>query len=319
MTLLAAGLVAGLVAPHLWPRRMLGSLTGVALWLAVLALRAVMAVSLAILLVLYLPATQLFHLVTHWCLHGVLPFAAVHLGLSGHLLGDAALLVPALVVATSVVSAVFAAWRTARLVSVWARSSSLGGGPRQSVVVGGSNVLVAAAGLRRPRVVISAGALAQLDDDELAAGLEHEWGHINRQHRYLALAGQMLLAVGRVIPGSRRASDELHFHLERDADEYAVRKTGDPLALASAICKSALREKTASSAALATLAGSAGSARLEPLLDRSGKSGRLAAAASAILVLALIALVLALALATPTLASVGLHQFGAAPAIAYCA
>lgn len=318
MILLAGTLLAGLVIPHLWPRRWLSPATGISLWLGLLALRAVMAALGVVLLVLYLPATQLFQLVTHWCFHAVLPLLTVHFGFSGHSLGDAALLVPALALTLSVVWAVFASWRTARAVAAWARSSSLGKGPRESVVVGGSEVLVAAAGLRRPRVVVSAGALAQLDDEELAAGLEHEWGHIRRRHRFVTLAGQMLLSFARLLPGSRRAFDELHFHLERDADEYAVRRTGDPLALASAICKSALGGIARPVPLLAALAGSAGRARLDPLLHRGRRPGRLARGGGMFLAASVPALALTLVLSAPTIASVGFEQLASSSLPHYC-
>jgi Zn-dependent protease with chaperone function len=311
--ILLAVLAGGLILPHLWPQRWLTPVGGVALWTAALSLRALLALLAVLLFVLYLPATQLFHLVTQWCLHAVLPFLAVHLGLSGHSLGDAAVLIPAMAIAFSVLSAIFAAWRAARAVARWARSSSLGRGPRESVVVGGPEILVAAAGLRRPRVVVSTGALTSLDDDELAAGLEHEWGHIHRRHRYLALLGQMLFALARLVPGANRALGELHLHLERDADEYVVRRTGDPLALASAICKSALTRSLESQPALATLGGSAGQARLEPLLHRSKRPGWPARLATLALLVALLCLSLGLALSAPVMASVGPEQATASP------
>jgi Zn-dependent protease with chaperone function len=311
--ILVALLAGSLIVPHFWPQRWLTPVSGVVLWTAVLGLRAFFALLVVLLFVLYLPATQLFQLVTDWCLHAVLPFLAVHLGLSGHSLGDAAVLIPALAIAFSVLSALFAAWRGARAVAGWARSSSLGHGPRESLVVGGPEILVAAAGLRRPRVVVSTGALTSLDDDELAAGLEHEWGHIHRRHRYLALLGQMLFALARLVPGTNHALGELHLHLERDADEYAVRRTGDPLALASAICKSALTKSLASHPALATLGGSTGLARLEPLLHRPQRPGWPARLATFALLVALLGLSLAMALSTPAMAAVAAEPAAAAP------
>lgn len=53
------------------------------------------------------------------------------------------------------------------------------------------------------------------------------------------LAGRVLAALGFLFPGTRQAQGSLHQALERDADEYAVRRTRDPLSLASAICKAA--------------------------------------------------------------------------------
>jgi hypothetical protein len=45
--------------------------------------------------------------------------------------------------------------------------------------------------------------------------------------------------VARAIPGIRTGERELRFHIQRDADQYAVRTLHDPLSLASAICKAA--------------------------------------------------------------------------------
>jgi len=311
----AAAVLFALLAPHLWPRLWLSPVNGMVLWSAVLALRTLIAAVAVILVVLYIPATEIFQLVTHWCVHAVLPVIAVHLGFSGHTLGDAALLVPALTLAVSALYAIHGAWRAARLVAAWKHSSSLGIGPKRSVVVGGSDVVVAAAGLRRPHVVVSTGALTKLDDDELTAGLEHEWGHIHRKHRFWALAGALMLAVARLLPGSRRAFEELHFHLERDADEYAVRRTGDPLALANAICKAALPQRP-EPVALMSLAGHAGRGRLGALIDRQ-RPGRAVRLSGVLLAALPAALTLTLLLCMPTIASVGLEQ--AAGAVApYC-
>jgi Zn-dependent protease with chaperone function len=83
---------------------------------------------------------------------------------------------------------------------------AVGLGPRNSLIVGGSDVLFAVAGLIQPRIVVSAGALASLDDDELAAGFDHEAGHIARRHRFVMLLALGLRALGRAVPGSGRAS-----------------------------------------------------------------------------------------------------------------
>jgi Zn-dependent protease with chaperone function len=311
----AAALLGVLALPHLWPRLWLRPSTGIALWLGVLALRSVIAAVAVLLLVLYLPSTEIFQLVTHWCFHAVLPVIAVHLGFSGHTLGDAALLVPALTLAISALFALHGAWRAARVVAAWKRSSSLGAGPRRSVVVGDSDVVVAAAGLRRPHVVVSTGALTKLDDEELEAGLEHEWGHIHRKHRFWALAGALMLAIARLLPGSKRAFEELHFHLERDADEYAVRRTGNPLALANAICKAAVSDRP-EPVALMSLAGYAGRGRLGALLDRP-QLGSVVRASGVFIALLPSALALALLVSMPMIASIGVQQ--AAGAVAhYC-
>ena len=304
----ALAILAALVTPYVWPKRLLSPVGGITLWLSELALRALLVVVLVIVGALYMPATALFQLVSQWCFHAVVPFFAVHFGFSGHALGDAALFVPAIVLSLSALYGLYGTWRAARRVAAWARRSGLGIGPKRSVVVSDPEILVAATGMRRPQVVVSTGALTKLDEQELEAGLEHEWGHIHRGHRYLALAGQAFFTLARLMPGSRRAFNELHFFLERDADEYAVRTTGDPLALASAICKSALVPMPPPSPAFSSLSGNAGAARLEPLLDQERKPGLLAHSSSLVFGLfpaAMASLILAF---LPAIAAAGITQ-----------
>lgn len=256
MTWLLAGFALGaIVLPHLLPQSRLDPAGAVAMWLSAIALRAIVILAVVASLVFLVPATELFDLVTGWCLHAVVPFVATHLGLDGHELADRAVLVPGLFVLTSAVSAAVGLWRAARAVRRWLHRNSLGPGPEETTIVGGPEVMVAAAGIRSPRIVVSTGALLQLDDEELAAGLEHERGHVARHHRFATVLGQLMFGLARPLPGSRRALDALHFHLERDADEYAVKRTGDPVALASAICKAALSASTPRGPALAHLSG----------------------------------------------------------------
>lgn len=306
---IAIALAGTLLAPHLLSQRSLSATSGIAMWTAVLVLRAAVAIAVVVVFVFFVPATQLFGLLTHWCLHDVIPFLAAHLGFDGHSLG-AALLVPALVMAVSLISVAFGAWRGARAVRRWLRRSSLGPGPASSVIIGGSDVVVAAAGLRAPKVVISAGALLRLDDAELAAGLEHEWGHVKRGHRFISLAGELCRALSRLLPGGRLALASLRFHLERDADDYAVRRTGDPLALASAICKAAATASApAEGPAFASLAGSGVPERLRRLiLNQSSTDSRTGSALARALAAVMIAFTLGLLSATPTLAAGGLDQ-----------
>jgi Zn-dependent protease with chaperone function len=303
---LALALAALLGVPHFVPGRRMVPAAGIALWMSVLLLRALLALTLAALVILYVPATQLFQLLTHWCLHAVIPFFTTHLGFSGHRLGDVAVLVPALVLAVSLVSAGVAAWRAARGVRRRLGRNLVGPGPDESLLIGGNDVILAAAGLRTPRVVVSAGALCALDDPELRAGLEHERGHIARRHRFLFLSGNLCYALARLIPGSRSALTRLQFHLERDADDYAVRRTGDPLALASAICKAAT-ERGQGSVALAPLGGRNVSQRLDVLL--TGETATKAPSHVArILSVALCAAAFSLILSAPAVAAVGIEQ-----------
>jgi Zn-dependent protease with chaperone function len=239
--------------------------TAAILWTAALTLRALTAVSVALFLVLVSPETTAFKVLTHWCEHSVLPFLGVHVDVHGHTMGAAAVLAPAALIAVSLGAALVATFRAARAVAATVRCWSLGAGPQGSVIIGGLDVVLAAAGLLHPRIVISAGALAVLDDDELAAGLAHEKGHIARRHHLLLTYAECCRAVARMLPGTRRAVSEFRFQLERDADEWALRRDHDPRALASAICKAATT-RAAAEPAMVTLGGGAIDRRLDELL-----------------------------------------------------
>lgn len=306
-------LVLGIALPHMWSMERVAPPIAVAVWVAALALRAVTGVLVLMLVVFYLPATQLFDRLTHWCWHAVIPFLAEHVGLSGHSVGDAATVLAAIALPASVLSVGWAVTRAARGVRQLLRERALGRGPMGSVIVGGPNVVIAAAGLRRPKVVVSAGTLTQLDDAELAACLDHEGGHIARRHRLLVLFGELCRALGRFIPGTRSASAELAFHLERDADAYALARQHDPLALASAICKAAMATSTeATHTPVAAGRSVAGRVRLlcEDPPDRRRRLDRALGFAAA----ATVALTLWLALAAPSVAAPGARDLKTTPA-----
>lgn len=314
---LAGLLLAGGALPYLLPRQRLAPMTGATLWLSVLLLRAMLVLLAALVAVLYVPATALFELTTHWCIHAVVPFVATHLGFSGHRVGDAATFLPGLILGVSLIWALFGFWRAGRKVRGLVRRNSLGRGPKESVIVGGREVVVAAAGIRDARVIVSTGALTQLDEEELSAGLEHERGHIDRRHPYLIVAANLAFVVARPLPGSRDALGRLRFYLERDADEYAVSRTRNPIALASAICKAA-SGAPAPSPALATLAGNGVALRLRLLLDRAAaRPSAWADGAARALAISLAALVLLAGAAMPTLAQAGVTSM-ATPSAPSC-
>lgn len=303
-----------LLAPHWLPQARIRPGAGIVLWAAVLSLRAVLSVCLALIAVLRLPGTDVFGLLTHWCVHAVLPFLAEHLGFDGHKLGAAAVLVPGLIAAASMVSVGFGLWRGARAVRRWLLRSSLGPGPRSSVIVSGSDIVVAVAGLRSPKVVVSAGALLRLDDAELAAGLEHEWGHVRRYHRFVVVGGAVCAALARLLPGTKRSVQALQFHLERDADVYAISRTGDRHALASAICKAAQGGHTASPI-LAGLAGSGAPERVRVLIRETGTSeSALGTSVALFLTTLTVGAAFALVAASPSLGAAESRFGGAAPA-----
>jgi Zn-dependent protease with chaperone function len=266
---LAAVVSTAIAVPHLLRLDRSSPAAAATIWCCALTLRAVTVVAAAVFVIVVLPTTELFGLVTHWCWHTVLPLLAAHLGLDGHRLGDAAVILPAFLLAASVTSVAFGVARAAGSVRAFVRQAELGPGPQGSVMVGGSDVIVAAAGLHRPQVLVSAGALVVLDDDELAVSLEHERGHIARRHRFVLVLAQLLFALSRPLPGTRRAMRELMHHLERDADAWALARRNDPLALASAICKAATASSSAAAPPVAAipLGGGATTRRVRALAD----------------------------------------------------
>jgi hypothetical protein len=97
-----------------------------------------------------------------------------------------------------------------------------------------------------------------------------------------------LRALGRPVPGSGRGVRELAFHLERDADRWALRQKSDRTALASVICKAATAEGTRP-AAFVGLGDTDVRERLGQVLDRCLRTTRRAAAAFNALATAMVA------------------------------
>lgn len=300
---LAAVLVAAIALPHVLRFDRTTPALAALVWLGVLVLRALTALLAAVAVFVVMPSTEVFSLITHWCWHTALPLMAAHLGLDGHRVGDAALVLPGAVLALSAVSVAFGLWKATRAVARLVQRGSVGTGPQDSVILGDGDVVVAAAGIRRPLVLVSAGALTSLDDEELAASLEHEQGHIERRHRYVLLAAELCRALARFVPGTRRAAQELRFHLERDADRFALERHHEPAVLASAICKAA---QARSIAPLTALGGGGVTRRIRSLLDGAAGSqpvNGLAIRSTAVLILALVAMLTA-ALPAVTVAAV---------------
>jgi hypothetical protein len=257
-------------------------------------------------LLFFLPRTDVFASLTHWCLHAVLPGVADELKVEGHGFGDLALFVPGGVLAASLV---FACVRTARGAQAARRlvdRHAVGCGPRGSFIVSGPEVAFAVAGIVHPRIVVSAGALASLDDAELAAALDHERGHIVRHHRFVKLTAAVLSGIGWMIPGTRRAASEIAFHLERDADLWSLGRRNDRLALASVICKAAAGARPSGSPALVGLGETGVRERLGQLLDdQPRRSAYPTGAALNVLAFAMVALTLLLAAWLPAAAVAG--------------
>jgi hypothetical protein len=275
---LAAITAAGIVLPHGLRLQRVAPVTAVVVWLSSLALRAIVCVLAVIYLFFFLPGTGLFVGLTHWCAHVALPAGSSELAVEGHGIGARFLYVPGIVLAASLLWMCVMTVRDTRAARRLVAAHAVGRGPRNSLIVGGSDVLFAVAGLIHPRILVSAGALTSLDDDELAAGLDHEAGHVARRHRFVMLLAIGLRALGRAVPGSGRGIRELAFHLERDADRWALRQKNDRVALASVICKAATSERTRPPA-LVGLGDTDVRERLGQVLNRSRGTTRRAGAA----------------------------------------
>lgn len=242
-------LPVAIALPHALPLHRAAPLSAGSVWLLALVLRALVSLGGALFLFVYLPRTGVFRALAEWCLHQMLPLVATHLGFSGHPLAHVAMILPGLALALSLL------WLCFGLTRGWLALRRLlgkttGEGPWGSTVVPDERILVAVTGLGQGRILVSERALGEMDPAELEASVAHEFGHIHRRHRPLLLLASVLAALARPLPGTRRAERELAFSLERDADEYAVRHTRDPLALASAICKAATGGRTPALAAL---------------------------------------------------------------------
>ena len=249
---LVAAALGGIVLPHVLRLERADPAAACVLWGTALGLRALLVVgTVAGALVLLHPA-HLLRAFAEWP-------CAPHHQVAGHALAAAGGLALTISLLWAVARVIQAALAVRRLVR-----APLGHGPGGSVIVGGDDVMLAAAGLTRPTLVVSAGALARLDDAELRAAMAHELAHIRRRHRYVLLYAEVCRVLGR-LPGTARALRELRFHIERDADRSAVRERADRLALASAICKAATGATTRPG--IAALGGDGTAARVRELLQ----------------------------------------------------
>jgi hypothetical protein len=258
----------GIAAPHLLQLERAAPGYAIAIWSCALALRALASLLVALVVILVVPHSKFLDAFSHSCLDTVIPLAGIRLELTGHGLGDAATLIPTVLMGTSLLIVVLGAARAARALGRLVAQQALGTGPHDSVIVGGAAVVLATAGLTRPRILVSAGALIELDDEELAAGLAHEQGHIARRHRFFLLFGEVCRGVARFMPGTNAAARALIFHLERDADRWALAQRHEPVALARAICKA--DSAFAVGPAYARLGGSCVQQRVAQLMRPAG-------------------------------------------------
>jgi hypothetical protein len=308
---LALAAIASFALPHLLRLQRAAPVTAAVIWVSALSLRALTVLLAATWLVLFFPATQAFEALTHWCWHH-LTAAEVN----GHDVGHLTTLAPAVLGVASLVSVCAGTARLARALHRLARGSRRPG-PAGSVVVGGREVTLAVAGLRRPTVLVSAGAMLELDDDELEAALAHERAHIERRHRYVLVHAELCRALAHLLPGTRRAVDELAFHLERDADRCALARRVDRRALASALQKAARRRIEGRTLVMA-LGGHRVEDRLKEILEGPARSSGRRSLITGTTAALLAALVVAFAFALPPVVVQGVDVVRNAPASADC-
>ncbi len=317
MTLLIAIALVAAIVPQRISFLRLSPGPAAAICLAALLLRALAAALLATFVLLYVPATPAFASVAGWCWHGIIPGLPVHVSLNGHPVGDAATLVPIAGLTASLASAAWAVAAAARTARRVLAHGALARGPSGTLIVGGAEVMVAAAGISRPRIVLSAGALMSLDDEELAASVAHERGHVARSHRFILLLAQLARGTAWVVPGTTFLYRELVFQLERDADVYALARRHDGLALASAICKAA-ESQSLPTLGLRLAGNDQIERRVRDLVDRPSGPDRRAPRGGPMIAGALLATVVALTLSLPAAAANSPVLDGHAPATVRC-
>lgn len=238
-TMLVIGLSALAIAAgaRLLPLDRLPASTSIAIWLCTLFVGAATTVAAAVFAVVYVPSTDLYANIAGLCLHTALPIVSSHLMLSGHAALHLALIFPFVALLLSTL------WLFSRITSGWwvlrSRLREAQTMKEGCLVIQDDAIVVGVTPVGRGRIVVSDTTLRTMDQQELHASLSHEMGHLRRGHRPIVFISKTLAAVSFPFPGSRQARNCLLMALERDADEYAVQRTRNPLALASAICKAA--------------------------------------------------------------------------------
>ncbi len=137
----------------------------------------------------------------------------------------------------------------------------------------------------RPRIVISAGTLALLDDGELAAVVAHERGHASERHGLVMMPMVGIRSVFGFIPYANLAPVAVASLLEMAADDFSTRRHGRDT-LVSALVSMATAGAPPSCTFAANGGGVAG--RVERLVSgRPSRRVALAAAATCVSVVAL--------------------------------
>jgi hypothetical protein len=300
LDLLVATCLTGFIAtPHVAPLHRVAPVSAAAVWVLALCLRALVASATAVYMLVYLPQSPHFVGAADWCLHAALPVASIHFHVPGLRVAHGIAVIPALALAASMGWAGFELLRARLYALRLVRRSAIGTGPMGSTILASEELVVAVTRVGPARLLVSGPALLTFDDEELTAGLQHELGHLRRAHRPILFVASVLRALARWLPGTATAYRELCFSLERDADEYALRQTHNLLALASAICKTAMAQTQA--APVMGLRGQSGTTlRLEYLLAGGcQRAGTRVERATRLLATLMLAVTLFLAIAAP--------------------
>lgn len=118
-------------------------------------------------------------------------------------------------------------------------------------------------------VVVSAGLISSLNEDECRAVVEHERAHARYRHDRYLLFGRLATAL---VPFVRPIADRLEFSLERWADDEAARQVDDRRLVAMAIARAATAG-VHPSPAVAGIARLGAVARAEALLAPAPEPG----------------------------------------------
>jgi Zn-dependent protease with chaperone function len=300
--------------PHFLPLHRASPVTGAAVWMLALALRALVLVYLATVAFGQISYWHPVETGLAWCWHEVLPDIPSWLGFAEDPVAHATVAVPVVALVVALIA------HGLGLLRDWAGlrrrlASPVGTGPAGTTLIPDDDVVLAVTRLGRGRVLVSRRALEMMDAEELAAGVAHEVAHIRRRHRPVLLTASVLATIARPVPGTRIAERELGFQLERDADGYVVDRLHDPLSLASAICKVA----GASVPTAATSLGGRGAVtrRLAELLEGRGIRSKWVERGARALAATLAALVLALSAGGPA-SAVGSGADGHSGAAHHC-
>jgi Zn-dependent protease with chaperone function len=108
---------------------------------------------------------------------------------------------------------------------------------RRTLVIEDPYPLSYTVGFIRPWVVVSTGLFSALDEEEVAAVLAHEEAHLAARDNLVALLARTLAATFALVPGMALALRRLRRAQELAADDFACRRTGDNLLVASSLQK----------------------------------------------------------------------------------